>query len=280
MKKSKLMNVATNFLLLIFILGHGWPSYAFLPDKNFIFPEHLQFKQKIITNGKYVEKNSPFISSLISILAMQDNDQIGRCSGVLIAKDMVLTAGHCVSQKALENPVSYISIMTYLNQQMIIRKVLSAARHPNFAVSTNYILHDVALLKIETLDSNDFVPAELPGIALELGVLYPVQISGFGETKDGIKNVLAKYASANAKLISVRDDYHLELSGPSLICHGDSGGPVLSINPVTGAYTVIGINSYILLSSPCERYAYASSVREHLRWIMDTMTLLRSVRGI
>src|SRR5882724_5782282 len=81
------------------------------------------------------------------------------CSGVAIARDLVLTAAHCVTPGADYS----IAVFDAVHQAQL-KKVTSIVRHPQFDPAT-YLAHrataDVALLKLAAPLPAGFVPAPL-----------------------------------------------------------------------------------------------------------------------
>ena len=60
------------------------------------------------------------------------------------------------------------------------------------------------------------------------------------------------------------------------LCHGDSGGPIMSLDMSNGQYEIIGINSFTvrILQFPCTTTPYpagAARVSKYVPWIQENV---------
>jgi hypothetical protein len=147
------------------------------------------------------------------------------CSAAVIARDLLLTAGHCVQPKA-----SYaISI------DGVFPRVVQVARivlHPNYdphQFETRKPSPDMAILKISEPLPARFHPARLatdrtlpkPGDAFTL--------AGYGFSVDGDPDTMGKVRTVSLPTVGITGGIMVRLSagnGSSAgACTGDSGGP-------------------------------------------------------
>ena len=98
------------------------------------------------------------------------------CSGVALARDLVLTAAHCVTPGADYKLVEYDA-----RHQPILRDVADIARHPQFelkALLAHRVTADVALLKLA--QPADLAPARLMPSPEPVAVGDRFLVAGYG----------------------------------------------------------------------------------------------------
>jgi secreted trypsin-like serine protease len=149
------------------------------------------------------------------------------CTGTALARDLVLTAAHCVAR-----PQRY-EVKAYQNGQAI--PVRAIARHPRFNFA-NYLASrataDVALIKLASPLPDVIVPAALAA-ARRVHVGETLTIAGFGTVAAG--SALGLGVPRMAKLIVTGKPGSLQIRlydnatrnrGAGLgACTGDSGAP-------------------------------------------------------
>ncbi|CAO4150743.1 hypothetical protein LPLAFNJD_LOCUS3274 [Methylorubrum aminovorans] len=150
----------------------------------------------------------------------------GVCSGIVVAPDAVLTAGHCVAG-ASENRVHYRDE----TGRPVLAEVAARSIHPSYdgdAIRGRTRSIDVALLRTREPLPARFVPADLSAVMPRAG--QSLTLAGYGATRGGDRRSIGRYRGATLTVI--------EPYGPSRIlvwmqskgaggCQGDSGGPIL-----------------------------------------------------
>jgi hypothetical protein len=173
----------------------------------------------------------------------------GFCSGVVIASDTVLTAGHCVCTHSeiggnVCNPAVSVSFRPDPTTGVVTTVNGHATWHPDYDPSwiDSRVNNDLAVVKLEQ-PSPAYVPSfRLPVANLSAG--SKVLIAGFGHTGHDCNGPLG---ALNSDVVNI-DDY--EDSGKTMtffdpvFCPGDSGGAILDPN----GRTVHGIVSSEVLT--------------------------------
>jgi secreted trypsin-like serine protease len=207
------------------------------------------------------------------------------CSGVVVGRDLVLTAAHCVIDRA-----SYR--VTGLNRAFRPQRfnVAALAIHPTFVAGTTPRTQpgiDLAVVKLDRPLGPDFLPLD-PSQAGRMDVGDGVTIAGYGVLSERARGTartlrqtnlvsLGPIEVANRVLIVADRNQLAETSGAGA-CRGDSGGPILAAT--SSGYQLYGITSWssgalrTRTPSACGGLTAVTPVAEHLRWIMGSMQSL------
>jgi secreted trypsin-like serine protease len=193
------------------------------------------------------------------------------CTGTALARDLVLTAAHCVTL-----PIAY-RVRTYQNDATI--DVRSVARHPGFNIA-NYAASrataDVALIKLATPLPDIIVPAGLAA-ARRVAAGETLTIAGFGVTRNGTANGLGIPRMAALAVTGKPGSLQVRLQDPATRnaspglggCVGDSGAPVFDgIGPL-----VIGVVSWSTAPNDeegCGGLTGVTPLINYRQWIVDT----------
>ncbi|MEN3209738.1 trypsin-like serine protease [Methylorubrum populi] len=149
----------------------------------------------------------------------------GVCSGVVVAPDAVLTAGHCVAGVG-ENRVHYRDTAG----RPVLAEVAARLLHPAYdgdAIRGRTRSIDLALLRTRDPLPARFAPAPLSAAMPRAG--QSLTLAGYGAARGNDRRSIGRYRGA---ALSVVEPY-----GPSRIlvwlkapgaggCQGDSGGPI------------------------------------------------------
>ena len=150
----------------------------------------------------------------------------GVCSGVVVAPDAVLTAGHCVAGVA-ENRIHYRDEAG----RPVLAEVATRHLHPAYdgdAIRGRTRSIDLALLRTRESLPARFAPAPLGAAVPRAG--QTLVLAGFGAARGNDRRSIGRYRGATLTVV--------EPYGPSRIlvwlkapgaggCQGDSGGPIL-----------------------------------------------------
>lgn len=166
-----------------------------------------------------------------------DEPLAARCTGTLIAPRLVLTAAHCVIDRRLALDLEVMLGSDVTAPGAVFHRVVDIAVHPDYRQDGDEL--DVALLVLDR-------PAAAQPVALAAGPMdaglqgQPVRIVGFGETgPTGLPPGSKRTGTATIGQVA-GNWFHIE-PGPSMSCHGDSGGPVLGIED--GVDVLLGVSS-------------------------------------
>lgn len=212
------------------------------------------------------------------------------CSGALVAQDLVLTAAHCLTDKA-----SYrvVGVGRSFKPQRV--NVVAIAIHPTFVAGTTPRTQpgiDLALLKLAHPFGPDFRPFDLRA-AGAIGEGDTVTVAGFGVLSERLKNsarvlrqtqllAVGTVQVANRVVIATDRDSLAETTGAGA-CRGDSGGPVLM--KARGGYRISGIVSWssgaLRTNGPsaCGGLTALTSLDDHMGWVRQAMGTLDSTEG-
>jgi hypothetical protein len=171
-------------------------------------------------------------------------DPRGFCSGVAVARDLVLTAAHCAGRDAK-------LVLFDAAGKPAIKDIAAIARHPEFsagAIARHTATADVALLKFAAPLSSAPVPVGPAGFKVAAG--DPFLVVGYGLAAPGDGRTGGTLRSASLIATGQPGSLQIRLMDPATrneraglgACTGDSGAPVFA--NAGGALVVIGVVSW------------------------------------
>jgi secreted trypsin-like serine protease len=201
------------------------------------------------------------------------------CTGAAIARDLVLTAAHCVLPGA-----DYKLIEFNTARQPVLRDIRQVARHPNFNLQTllgHRATADVALLKLTAPLPPDITPAMLdrtdrkpqPGDRYSV-TGYGLAVRGDGKTGGTLRT---------AQLVATGQPGNLQIrlvdpttggKAPGLgACTGDSGAPVYEGTALAG---VVSWSTGPNMTAGCGGLTGVTPLTLYRGWIVETARKLGS----
>lgn len=197
------------------------------------------------------------------------------CTGTAIARDLVLTAAHCV---AADTRVKIFQT----GQTIAVRGI---ARHPRFdrtAYAASRATADVALIKLAARMSELVVPAKLAP-ARRVAVGETLTIAGFGVTAAGTARGLGVPRMATLTVtgkpgslqVRLYDRATRNLRNGLGACTGDSGAPVFE--PASEA--VMGVVSWSTAPADaegCGGFTGVTPLLLYRAWIVETAARFNS----
>jgi hypothetical protein len=170
------------------------------------------------------------------------------CTGVLIAKNVVATAAHCVSPSP---PDQVFFGAKPSSKRGTFIAVSDHRAHPDFDEDT--LANDIAVVGLATRAPVAPVPV-LVGAPDASWVGRPLRLVGFGAPASGAENDLRKRSGATT-IERLGDADFVFRPGPSQTCNGDSGGPAFAT--VGDREVVVGLAS----SGDASCHTYGRDVR-------------------
>ncbi len=207
------------------------------------------------------------------------------CTGVAIARDLVLTAAHCVPAGA-----EFKQVELDAERKPVMKDVLGVARHPQFNLKT-MLAHrataDVALVKLAA--PLNVTPAPLMGARARVAVGERFAVYGYGMSVRTDANTSATLRAATLIATGQPGNLQLRLADPATggksngigACTGDSGGPVYQ--DAGGFFAVMGVVSWSTGangSAGCGGLTGVTPVELYRGWIVETAAKMGSPVGL
>jgi hypothetical protein len=188
----------------------------------------------------------------------------GRCSGVVLAPDIVLTAAHCVRRGERVRVGGNLGGRYQTLPPSLLSPVAEIVQHPRYAPA-DAGSPDLAILKLAKPLPDRFVPAVLNPRVPNIG--DDLIVAGYGKNAAGDSDVVLRMVLQRVSesirgwvvLTSVGED--AANAGP-----GDSGGPVLAYR---GMHSLVG-----LMVGVSGKRTKAVALSAHYDWIRETMRKL------
>ncbi|HSR76465.1 MAG TPA: trypsin-like serine protease [Xanthobacteraceae bacterium] len=201
------------------------------------------------------------------------------CTGVALARDLVLTVAHCVTPGA-----DYKLVEHDAKQQPVLRDVAKIARHPQFelkALLGHRATADVALLKLA--QPADLAPARLMPSPEPVAVGDRFLVAGYGVAVRGDGRTGGQVRAATLSATGQPGGLQIRLLDPNAgstggfgACTGDSGAPVFTTSE---PLTVIGLVSWSTgpgMTEGCGGLTGVTPLVRYRGWIVDQAAKLGS----
>src|SRR5580698_1913731 len=205
------------------------------------------------------------------------------CTSTAIARDLLLTASHCVLPGS-----EYKLLLGALSEHPLLKDIARIERDPQFDLKRLFghlATADVALLKL-TEPLPDKIPTmplgaeEEPVIVGDAFVVagYGVTVRGDGRTAGTLRAAtLVATGQPGTLQIRLMDPKTRDESHGLGACAGDSGAPVF--RDKDGRTVIIGVVSWSTapkLESGCGGLTGVTPLARYLAWIVDTARMLGS----
>lgn len=216
-------------------------------------------------------------SHTVVVLNAQNSSRHSRCTGTLIAKNVVLTAAHCVP-KSLDQFFVVPSIYEFAGSMR--RPVVRAIVHENYKKfdlpKVNQPNWDIALVQFEGELPAEYQPTTwVASFSFSLDRFW-LYVAGYGITQDGKDDSgelrFSRVIIEEAKSVATQSFLKGNQSGGEGICKGDSGGPAYV--KIKNQFYVFGIVSAIV--GGCRGKSYFNQTLYFQDWIQKSLDGLRS----
>jgi secreted trypsin-like serine protease len=185
-----------------------------------------------IIGGEDVQALDPVAASTVMIVGKEGADTF-ICSGTIIDRDLVLTAGHCLG--TFGNARAVVVFSTRADIKGPIIAVAKRTRPSDFldrAQASEKDWNDLAVIQLAQPIPAGYAPAKLLDDASLLHDGAAVTLAGYGMSmpvapKDGNNGsgVLRKVGQRILSAAYGITEFTVSLTGGRGACHGDSGGP-------------------------------------------------------
>ena len=188
----------------------------------------------------------------------------GRCSGVVLAPDIVLTAAHCVKRGERVRVGGNLDGGYQTLPPSLLSPVAEIVQHPLYT-SKDSGSPDLAILKLAKPLSDRFIPAVLNPRVPNPGDDLIVAGYGKGAARDSevVLRMVLQRVSQSFRGWVVLTGVSENAAGAA---PGDSGGPVFAYR---GMHSLVG-----LMVGVSEKRTKAVAVASHYDWIRETMRKL------
>ncbi|MFN3659568.1 MAG: S1 family peptidase [Pseudolabrys sp.] len=208
-------------------------------------------------------------------IVMVVDERENLCTGTALARDLVLTAAHCVAR------AGRYEVKVYQNGIAIPARAI--ARHPRFdyaAYAASRATADVALVKLAAALPDIVVPAAL-GQPRRVAVGETLTVAGFGVTEAGTPRGLGVPRMAKLAVTGKPGSLQVRLYDPATRnltaglggCTGDSGAPAFDGEGPQETGRVIGLVSWSTApkdNEGCGGLTGVTPLLNYRGWILDT----------
>jgi len=217
--------------------------------------------------------------SIVMIVGAR-GDRGNLCTGTALARDLVLTAAHCVAPAA-----TYRVLAAKGAPPMVIKTVAVHPRYEPQSFAHNRATADVALIKLAQILPKEIAPAAISDAKTSVAVGDRFVIAGFGVTAAGSEAGIGLARSAALVATGQPGTLQIRLFDPATrgeqaglgACTGDSGAPVF--RQVEGRFMVIGVVSWSTgpkLSDGCGGLTGVTPLVRYRDWILEAAGKLGS----
>lgn len=205
------------------------------------------------------------------------------CTATVVARDLLLTAAHCVQPGA-----DYKLVGSESGQEPELKNIVRIERDPQFDLQRLFghlATADVALLKLEQPLPARIPPARIDAEGETVAVGDTLMVAGFGVTVRGDGRTGGTVRAAALVVTGHPGPLQIRLYDPRTrdesaglgACAGDSGAP--AFREADGTLSIVGVVSWSTgpkLSAGCGGLTGITPLMRYRAWIVDTARTLGS----
>jgi secreted trypsin-like serine protease len=205
------------------------------------------------------------------------------CTATAIARDLLLTAAHCVQPGA-----DYKLMGSKPGEAPVLKDIARIERDPQFDLKrlfAHLATADVALLKLKEPLPANIPAAKIADETATVAVGDPLTVVGYGVTVRGADRLDGIARAASLAVTGQPGPLQIRLYDPATkaeaaglgACTGDSGAP--AFRETNGSVTMIGVVSWSTgpkLTGGCGGLTGITPLTRYRAWIVDTARALGS----
>jgi hypothetical protein len=233
-----------------------------------------------ILGGSPVTAKDSIEKSVVALVQTTAQDET-LCSATLIAKDMALTAAHCVENGIDGMTVNFGSLGKGVTLPVIGSEVPDQWTQGTKSSETKSDrgIGDIAVIRLEGKIPAGFHPAHFLSKKHELSDGEEAVLAGFGITDADEKTGAGTLRKATVSIAQADfDDTEIlfDQTQGAGACHGDSGGPAfLRINGKYGLFGVTSRSYPETAPDDCAHQVIYTKTKPYRKWITQAMKDLR-----
>jgi hypothetical protein len=205
------------------------------------------------------------------------------CTATAVARDLLLTAAHCVEPGA-----DYKLMGNKPGETPVLKDIVRIERDPQFQLKrlfTHLATADVALIKLAEPLPDRIPAARIAGDAATVAVGDTLVVAGYGVTAHGADRLDGVVRAATLAITGQPGSLQIRLFDPSSkgvrpglgACTGDSGAPAFRDD--NGTLSIVGVVSWSTgpnLTGGCGGLTGITPLQGYRTWIIDTARALGS----
>ncbi|UOF00365.1 S1 family peptidase [Bdellovibrio reynosensis] len=243
-----------------------------------------------IIGGEKVKADDQIVKSTVALMSFREDAQGEQsqsfCTGTLIAKNVILTAAHCIPYIAEDDKRGGMLVIFHLDlnkaTQKDVLEIVDVVMHQDYGtdVEAQEDLNDIALVKFTGELPKGYGVAKLLTDSSLLKKDATVTLAGYGYIKTDGVNVENDYnlRKANVQIYDRMGNTEIVLDQTKGkgACHGDSGGPAfLKVDNVEYVWGVTSRGIY-KEGDPdnCQTYSVYTEVAAQAAFIKEGLAKL------
>lgn len=241
--------------------------------------EYLGGSVNGIVNGKTLAQESLFSRRVVLIVSVT-KDSTQTCTGSLLPNNTVLTAAHCLNEKAVQTVVAFTHSMGCVNANNVkeMARVVNTLRihpqyKPNSEATKGDINYDIALLKFEGSVPTGYRSSLIDWSENSFETSEKLFMVGYGNTNyqkedSGVLRVTYQKGESVNQAAQFPNSIVLAQFSQG-VCSGDSGGPLFAIRDKD--LKIVGVASAVANpenpSQACNGYSIYASPNRHQKFL-------------